>query len=290
MNAAERVWDLVCGLPSGEREARLLMVMQGWFDDSGSDPGAGMFILAGFVASAKQWAAFSNAWKRGLNKPPRLAYFKSNEAYGLKGQFAPSKGWTEERRDARVLELASIIAQFVPEKYMASVPNSVYLNVMHGTPVRNKFEAANTPYYWLMYAIVAQTAIQRVLDPPHTPCDLIFDEQGKVGTEAVIHWETNKRMMADKRFDLRPYIGSPPTFRDDKTFLPLQAADLYAGQWSRVFREENAPVMTKLAKLNDTTRIYEAESQNQRNSRRLESFRRRAARIARPAPHGNLSS
>jgi hypothetical protein len=42
-------------------------------------------------------------------------------------------------------------------------------------------------------------------------------------------------MLGDLIF--RPYIGSAPIFRNDREFLPLQAADMYAWQIRRYFYE-----------------------------------------------------
>jgi hypothetical protein len=40
---------------------------------------------------------------------------------------------------------------------------------------------------------------------------------------------------------LRKFIESPPLFRDEKTFLPLQAADLYAWQLRNYFDQNKNP-------------------------------------------------
>ena len=66
----------------------------------------------------------------------------------------------------------------------------------------------------------------------HTSCDFIFDEQGQIGEDAVRMWDNlmilNKKASGEGRADFGPFLGQRPVFRDDKIFLPLQAADLYA--------------------------------------------------------------
>ena len=42
----------------------------------------------------------------------------------------------------------------------------------------------------------------------------------------------------EAKFDFASYFGDPPVFRNDKELNQLQAADLYAGQVSRILRSE----------------------------------------------------
>jgi hypothetical protein len=63
------------------------------------------------------------------------------------------------------------------------------------------------------------------------PCDYFFDEQMGFSDDFSRWWPTFKALLdSSGRSDLKKYIGSAaPTYRDEKTFLPLQAADFYAG-------------------------------------------------------------
>jgi hypothetical protein len=84
-----------------------VLVMQAYVDDSVEPP---VFVLAGFVTHAEQWAKLTVKWADALTRPPTLEYFKMNEAYARKGQF---EGWSEPDRDARLGDLAGIIKQHV---------------------------------------------------------------------------------------------------------------------------------------------------------------------------------
>jgi hypothetical protein len=85
--AAESVWALVSGLPRGERERRLFMVLQAYVDDSGNSPNSHAFVLAGFAAPWGAWAKFCDDWQTVLNRPPGAAYFKAAEAFSLNDEF-----------------------------------------------------------------------------------------------------------------------------------------------------------------------------------------------------------
>jgi hypothetical protein len=72
------------------------MVLQAHVDDSGNEPQSRVFVVAGFLASSVQWAAFSDEWEKTIHRAPKLDYFKNNEAMGLKKQFDKALGWTSE--------------------------------------------------------------------------------------------------------------------------------------------------------------------------------------------------
>ncbi len=69
------------------------------------------------------------------------------------------------------------------------------------------------------------------------PCDFVFDEQ--------VAWWPNLRKVAATycKTDLTRSIGATPTYGDEKTVLPLQAADLYAWQLRRNFSENKVIFM-----------------------------------------------
>lgn len=62
------------------------------------------------------------------------------------------------------------------------------------------------------------------------PTDFVFDEQGPVGVDAVAWYSHFK---STQKPHISALMGSTPIFRDDKLFLPLQAADMVAGHKRR---------------------------------------------------------
>lgn len=216
-------------------DERLIMIVQAFIDDSGSDPQSLAFILAGFVASPRQWAAFREEWERTLHRPPRLEYFKNNEAMGLKDQFGKNRGWTEQKRDDRLVALAQVIRKYIPKKFSIAMRHGDYKNYMYGIPVRRRMKTLEDPYFLLFHELMLVVASVHSLEPKAIPCHFVFDDQGKIGQRARAWWPTFRKSMSKAKFDFSPYFtGSPPDFRKDTEFTPLQAADLYAGQLNRV--------------------------------------------------------
>ena len=106
----EALWQLLpslSGLPTEERRQRLVLAMQAYIDDCIEPP---VFLLAGFLAPAGEFAKLTDKWGGALAKRPRLEYFKMKEASARQGQFL---GWSIENRDARLAELATIIKEHV---------------------------------------------------------------------------------------------------------------------------------------------------------------------------------
>jgi hypothetical protein len=219
MMASESVWALVSGLPTGPRERRLMMAIQVYFDDSGSSRRDPMYVLGGMLASTERWATFSDAWQACLTKH-ELDYFKMVEAQRPKGQF---DGWDETARDAAVLELAGIAADHAMYRFEVSVVRSDYDDLMRGSTPLADFD---DPYHLLFYSACRAVMEVQVRDGLDEECDYIFDVQSDVGARALEWWKRD----ALKWFHPKVHhlFKNPPVFRDDKQFLPLQAADMYA--------------------------------------------------------------
>jgi len=244
----DAVLALVSGLPRPRWETWRFMVMQAFVDDSGSDLQSRLFILAGFVASPEQWLVFTDDWQKALDLGPGLEYFKSNEAYGLKNQFDKKRGWTDEKRDQRIIKLAGVIQQRIPERFVVAVSNADFERYLGGIPTKNRFPLLNNPYFWLfcqlMLIVAAFHSIKRNVDR----CNFIFDDQGKIGEESRKWWNTFKQgALRTSNFDFTPYLGSPPTFESDRCFPPLQAADLLAGQIQRQNRSAKIMIPPSIA-------------------------------------------
>ena len=63
--AADRIWALVAGMHPSLIPRLRLVILQAFIDDS-HDSYSGTYVLAGYVASVEQWAAFSADWAKLL--------------------------------------------------------------------------------------------------------------------------------------------------------------------------------------------------------------------------------
>jgi Protein of unknown function (DUF3800) len=200
-------------------------------DDSGNEPQSPVFVLAGFIAPAVQWARFVGEWQSALDLPPKLEYFKMTEAANLGGQFSKRKGWDETKRDDRLAMFVRIIRKYARVRVSAWIRHDDYDKHIKSIPAPARTLAIDSPYVFLLQQLILAIAVWGDQHGIREPCDYFFDEQGAVGDEATNWWPNFKALVQQsERSDLADFVGSPPIFRNEKCFLPLQAADLYAWQ------------------------------------------------------------
>jgi len=199
-----------------------------YLDDSGREDHSPVLVLAGWIAPIAVWADFVARWDAMLEMPPRLEYFKMNDAATLHGLFLD---WSETRRDERVALAYKAIEETVP--YQVSV-------IVELEPFRRTFteewveRSAMNPFYLAFSAVLSGVAREQTKLGIQSPVDFVFDEQAMEKDKIVRAWDAFK---ANASTDTRPLIGSVPYFLDDRKFKPLQAADL-AAWWVRKLRTE----------------------------------------------------
>jgi hypothetical protein len=225
----DAIWRLLprlSELPSDERWRRLLLVMQAYVDDSIEPP---VFVLAGFVARAEQWAELTARWRETRDKPPRLEYFKMKEAHALQGQF---RGWSKADRNTRLAEFVDIIREHVLVAVYSVVHQRDYHNVM-----KKRLAAQLDNPYWLMYHSIMMT-VGRWEEGLglHEPVDFIFDEQGRQSEQVE---SIHSILIEHAPSGIRALFGARPDHRDDKETLPLQSADLLAWHVRRAQEEKD---------------------------------------------------
>jgi hypothetical protein len=95
-------------------------------------------------------------------------------------------------------------------------------------------------------------------------CEFIFDRQQGFEVGAMTAWSNAKALIGfSRRSDPAKFIGREPTFADDKTFLPLQAADLFAWHLRRHYDRNQilivppCPVLRQFEQMASITRVYD---------------------------------
>jgi hypothetical protein len=220
------------------------MVLQAYIDDSGNEPTSPVFVLAGFIATYERWGAFSDEWQAALDEPPGAAYFKMSEAESLRDEFSIRKGWTESKRDDRLITLARIITKYVAFRVHTSIRHEYFTKHIKSLRTPKRISPSNNPYFLLFHQLMLTTAAVRSVFGMTEPVDFFFDTHGSIGDDAVHFWDNFERLAkSGSSTDFTPYLSQKPTFRDEKQFKPLQAADLYAWQLRRNFVENRALYM-----------------------------------------------
>lgn len=221
---------LVSGYPEPARKRRGLLMLQAYIDDSRSH-NPPLFVLAGYLASVEQWLAFSDDWQAALDASPKIEYFKFREAIRLEKQFL---NWSEEGRNEKTARLYSVIEDHVAGSFHI-VFNPEHLHAVYGERYGENYQFAKNPFYFAQVSLTSMIARDlHKFEVARQPIDFIFDEQVMEMTRVIEGWKWVR-----KRNDLKPdppdmleIAPNPPTFKNDKRVLPLQAADLLVG-WRR---------------------------------------------------------
>jgi len=210
------------------------VIVNGYIDDSADEA---VFVLAGYVAPAEEWAKFSDEWAATLKAPPSIAYLKTKEAMGSRGKKPNGEfhRWTENQRDAKLNALYRVIDKYVSFEVSA---------VIHLGPFRRIFgngvlpKAAANPYYHAISGLISGVAREQIRQGMPEKIDFVFDEQLMEQGRFLAIWDDLARTAPP---DVKPMIGSTPIFRKDSgedAVLPLQAADLEAWWLRQRWREK----------------------------------------------------
>lgn len=235
---------------NGEPRLLILMILRGYFDDSGSHPEGGWYVLGGFLSTEGNWQQFSMAWASVLRQEPAIDYFKMSEAHNLNAQF---DGWPAPLRDRKVLELAEVAEQYAVARLACVVNADEYKSHIKGV---SPWQELDDPYFLLFYQCIVLTArFIGELEKRHYPdldfnaasIEFVFDEQGKVGQNALGWWDVLRQALEPS---LDRFLNTAPTFGSDRSLLPLQAADLYAWHARHVFAGGNVNATRTAAVIN----------------------------------------
>ena len=218
-------------MPSRALQKSWLLMLDAYFDDSGTGLDSPVFVIAGYVGDPTQWAEFSERWDAVLKKPHPLkpnglAYFKASHAMARTGEFA---GWTDEERDYRLRELLSLVPEYELNGVYVVIPIEPYRRIFTWFS-HNTFEH---PYFVALYGVFP--TLMTYLDGKNIVDEVKFtfdrtDHRKKLESQ----WENFLRATPEK---YRSRIVETMAFESEVGFPPLQAADAIAWYIRRQYHE-----------------------------------------------------
>jgi hypothetical protein len=205
-------------------------VFKAFIDDSGSGGDSPWYVLAGYMGTVEGWDSFDAEWTSVLHADPRIECFKSSEAERLHyhSQWA---GVSKEQRDSKIDALIEVIGRCSRRAICARMRQRDYDELVKGNIPPNW----DSPYYFFLPSIVGAAINIERLDGVCEPVDFVFDSDQK--------HEKGSRQLLPALMPMRSYYGLlvNVVHRDEKDFLPLQAADLLAWQTRRFFSVAGEP-------------------------------------------------
>ena len=232
--AVDRVWAQVTGLRPSQAPGRILAVFQAFIDESEGE--TGVFVLAGHIATAEAWAKFSKEWEELLP----YAYLQKDGTRIFKME--------EMLRGGARQEDASWFFRVI-EKHVA-----LSLSCMIKREDVKKAKARTwVPGFWIdwdyvnnQYKLVFRVLMDSFHDrrdlmeeviPVDQQVDFIFDERKE--KRAILEmWD---EYIEKRTPEMRVRYGATPRFESDNVFLPLQAADLWAGLVRKMYENHDNP-------------------------------------------------
>jgi hypothetical protein len=199
-------------------------MMQGYFDDSGSEPKSFTFVLAGYMLPSEQMIAFSEDWKTALSERPKIQLFKMHDAFHGDREF---QCWGSEFRKAKVRDLLSVIHKHRPVG-LTSFMNWEHFKFFSRYLPEPLNREAFAPLFFqlidnmLLYQQSAKTFPQKV--------QMDFDDQSSAGKFAI-NWY-GELMDGHSPFTFSPahraVMEGTPRMLTDNQHVALQAADMAA--------------------------------------------------------------
>jgi hypothetical protein len=217
--AIDQIRALASGLSPRDRAKRALMMLQAFIDDS-SNERPPIFVLAGYLASVSQWEALSKDWAFALESW-HLPYFKMSEA---------AAAWSEELQRERIGYLYRLIDENVSGAFVNVLDPFVLKDVMQKHPSPH----FSQPYTFSFFSLISQVTRSGLIGADNE-IEFIFDEQM---TEKKIIREVWDIFANSAPAEAKQRLAGEPLFGDDKKFMPLQAADLYAWWIRRRYLEK----------------------------------------------------
>jgi len=212
-----RIWEVaphLCGLPSEAARRRLLLVLKVFVDESGKGDEP-VFVMAGYIARAEQWATFNDEWRAALDEEPRIDAFHMTEAM-----------WNGEVR--RLPKLLPIIGRNVLAGVTVTVAHKDYQSVFRGRVGKR----LDRPYFFMYHSIIVSCLQWQIANGFNEPMDFIFDEQNEESDHLQSIFSEVRDMLPD---EFRSRVGNRPIHVSDHDYPPLQAADILAWSLRRVY-------------------------------------------------------
>jgi hypothetical protein len=189
-----------------------------YFDESGKD-NSPLLTVAGYVATAKQWAEFAREWDEALKKEGVKIFHMKDFENGY-GEFTKEKGWTKERKISFQSKLIGIIKRRMNFGVYTSVDIPAYEELITGwRRTRN-----GTPYHFCLTVCFTNISFWQQKYERKEPIAYVI-EHG-----AGFNHEINKAFQATFADEIRRQmfrLGSL-TFETKDRAIQLQAADMLA--------------------------------------------------------------
>lgn len=203
------------------------MSLQAWVDESG-DRGQGTYLtLGGLIGEDTHWTSFADEWRAELQTTPALPYFSASDAATLGESFWR---WKPHERDAKVRRLARILGKYPFTLFHHSVELAAFERYMPKVsftkkgPHQRRFNTfMGSPYFLCLHNVCSIVSLESRGRAER--CEIVFDEKANMQPRVDEWYPIYRQSLSAEDERVMPLRLD---FKDDRTYTPLQAADLVA--------------------------------------------------------------
>jgi hypothetical protein len=205
-------------------------------DDSGRSAEEPVMWVAGWVGQVQTWDDFANDWEKTLaaNNPKPIKYFKHYEARSLSKCFA---GFSESEASTKMINLAETITKYRVYGVIYCVGRAYLRAMIKKHAVEPVHQNLKDPFFICINSLTGYVLGSESVGYPNDKVDFIFD--GKPGSAQANRLASMFEVTREFGPDPIPKLMGSAIPMNDKEVLPLQAADLLAGQARMSHRQRN---------------------------------------------------
>ena len=207
-------------------------MLTAYLDESSDDR---VYTVAGFMTKDENWTPFSVEWKLRLNTEPKITHFK------MHGVFTPNKNgvfknYPTQQRINKTESLIAILNTHLSHRndFAGSVVMDVRAYQSMLEPVLGR--RYKNPYLWCFQGILVSYSSWIRETVPGEKINFVFDDNKKEFRDALKLYERVADLPGFSEF--KDCVGTIEP-ADDRALMPLQAADLLAGQ-TRLYGTDSA--------------------------------------------------
>jgi hypothetical protein len=202
--------------PEVHLEEGFLVLLNGYFDESGTHDASRTISVAGYLSTPDRWCNFDKAWKAALDDFD-LDFFHMTDFVARKGDY---ENWSDEVRGERIARLIKIINDHA----MASVGFALPLRDYYSTFSKSAKRYSGGAYGLAAISCFMDAAL--AIQPPILDAKIAYIfESGVKGKGQVM--KVFDKAYEDANLRKKRYMLSLG-YKDKRDFRPLQAADILA--------------------------------------------------------------
>lgn len=240
-----------------------MLVLIGYFDESGTHRDAEATAVAGYVSTAEQWALFESDWSKALEEYS-IDHFHMTD---FANRVPPYRSWTDQERRYRLARLIKIINTHALASVGVVVPTR---------PFDADFSQETKKFVGGLYGLACamcfvETASLVDEKYPSAKIAHVFEQGCSSGGAVLRNYLWNSKFPQNKK-DLKLLSLK---FENKRNFVPLQAADILAYELYKQLPKhigiDNQPARTQnllmLKECADTSWITIDEAEMKKHSR-----------------------